>query len=928
MARVAVIFRELRMKRMLWMAAVLALAACGKSSDQGSTSSGSSSAASGSTTGSGSGSGSGSSSGTSGTVDAGPYAIAGLSAPVTLTTDGHEVPHIHCGTLADCFRVQGYVHARDRLFEMDFYRHVAEGRLMELTGKVSSAPNIDHFFRTIFITRDGQRIEEALTASLDASTRALLQAYADGVNAYLDAARSGAAPINGEFAALGLAAADIGAWRVQDTLAVGRLQQWSLSETFEEEVNYGQMYATMNANELAALIHPRMIDPAYTVPGLPLTRPVAPRGPGNSTAPRPELASLGALSRDLAAVTAAVGIGKRGFTGSNNWVVDGAHSASGAAMVANDPHLSLDYPPLFHLAHLTADAENIDLLGATFPAIPGALSGRGAHVGWGVTVVGYDVTDLYVESFVDATHVSFKGQPVALQTYPQTITIRNRGGTPTTETFNVTVVPHHGPIVSRLSATTALSMRWTGHEVTSEFKALANLFKAASVDDAFAALRDWGTGAQNFVLADDQGHIGYDPHALVPQRPWAGRDSAPRPDGGTVPLLPWLPLPGDGSAEWGDGDGGLWLADDVLPQAKDPAQGFLASANSDPVGVTDDDIPVNDKNYLSFAFDDQSGLRIRRITDRLGALTADGGKVSQGDMETLQGDHAVILGRYVVPIVEALATARGADITAANLAPEVTLLDGWAQGGYQCPTGQLALSPGGAVDPDPTINRDSAACTYFHAFVRTLYFDLFHDDNAFYWPNGEAEIDPQLALKALILLNDPSFPAQFKTLCDDRTTTTVVESCSDITLKAMTEARDLLARKLGVQTSSWIWGAVHTVSFSDPLAPFPGFSTASYARPGGAFSVDVASPVVFSIAPTDPMAANFRYAHGPNERWVGLMNGAATRWQLPGDEQDRPYADPPTGLLHDWLTNTYFDLARTPAEVAAAGVGTITFHGR
>jgi penicillin amidase len=915
------------MKWLMLVGAALVLAACGSSS--GKADGGGASSTGTSTSGSGSGSGSSSgSSGSSGSVDAGPYAIPGLAAPVTVTSDAHEIPHIHCATMADCYRVQGYVHAHDRMFEMEFYRHVAEGRLEEMTGKIASTPQIDHFFRTVFLTRDGQRIEEALTANLDASTRALLQAYADGVNAYLDEARAGIVPLNGEFTALGLTAADVSAWRIQDTLAVGRLQQWSLSETFEEEVNYAVMYSRMNQNELAALIHPRMIDPAYTVPGLPLTRPVAPRGGGALTAPRPELQALGTLSRDLAAVTEAVGIGKHGFTGSNNWVVDAAHSATGAAMVANDPHLSLDFPPLFHLAHLTADAEGIDLIGATFPAIPGALSGRGAHVGWGVTVVGYDVTDLYVESFTDATHVSFNGQPVAVVQYPQTLTIRNRTGAPTTETFNVSMVPHHGPIVAMLPGNHALSLRWTGHEVTNEVKALQGLQKAASVDEAFTALKDWGTGAQNFVLADDQGHIGYDPHALVPARPWAGRDSPLQPDGGSVRLLPWLPLPGDGSAEWGFDDGGLWLPDSELPQAKDPAQGFLATANSDPVGVTDDDIPVNDKNYLSFGFDDQSGLRIRRITDRLSALTADGGLIAQADMEALQSDHAVILGRYVVPIVQALQTTRAADVTAANLDPEVTLLAGWAQGGYQCPTGQLSLTPGAAVDPDPTVNRDSSACTYFHALVRTLYFDLFNDDNAFYWPNGEAQIDPQLGLKAIILLNDPTFPAMFKTLCDDRTTTTVVESCSDITLKAMQESRDLLERRFSAPTSSWIWGAVHTVSFNDPLAPFPGFTTTNYARPGGAFSIDVATPSTFSINPTATSSANFHYAHGPNERFVGLMNGAATRWQLPGFEVDRPATDPPTGLLKDWLTNTYFDFARTPAEVTAAGVSTVTFHAR
>src|SRR6185437_1775806 len=140
---------------------------------------------------------------------------------------------------------------------------------------------------------------------------------------------------------------------------------------------------------------------------------------------------------------------KPGFSGSNDWVVDAAHSASGAAMVANDPHLPLLYPSIFWLSHMTADAEGIDLLGSSFPGVPGVLTGRTTHVGWGVTVVGYDVTDLYEETFTDATHVSFNGQPVQVVTVPQTYTIRNlAGGAPVTQTVNLNIVPEHGPIIS------------------------------------------------------------------------------------------------------------------------------------------------------------------------------------------------------------------------------------------------------------------------------------------------------------------------------------------------------------------------------------------------------------------------------------------------------------------------------------------------
>ena len=940
------------MKRLIILASALALAACsgsknnsdgGSASSSGAGSTGGSSAGStgGSSTG---GSGTSGSSGTSGNPDAGPFGLSDLQGDVTVTYDAQDVPHIHCQGLLDCIRVQGYIHAQDRLWEMDIERHLAEGRISELVGDPGLAE--DEFFRTLFITPDGTPVADALVANLDPDTQAFVQAYVDGVNDYLHQAQSGQVAFHAnEYDNLLVSANQIADWTPADTLAMGRLVQWELSGTLDQEVNFGQMYAAIQADStgamaqrLAPLLDAKQIDPAYTLPGSALAAPAAHTVHRATHRALHLPADLGAALAQLHARLATTGfpLGKDGFKGSNDWVVDAAHSANGKAMVANDPHLTLQYPPLFYLSHLTADADGIDVLGASFPGIPGALTGRGKHVGWGVTVVGYDVTDLYVETFApDATHVMFNGAPVAVKTVNETIKVRDAStGALVPQTFAVSIVPHHGPIFQKIDATHALSVRWTGQQVTSEVRALRKLLSATSVDDAFTALEDWGTGAQNFVLADDQGHIGYDPHALVPARPWASQ---------TLP--PWAPLPGDGTAEWGYGDGGLWIPDDQLPQSKNPAQGFLMTANSDPVGVTDDGDPTNDPNYLSFGFDDQTGLRAGRITELLQGFTADGGKVTVDDMKAIQSDHKVILGRYVVPIADrayqALAVlpdggidpvGSGAD---GGVGAAVALLDQWASDGYDCPTGLTDIQTNSAPDPDPVVTRDSAACTYFHAFAQAAMQDIFADDSA----QLGFDIDSQLAFKALISMTQPG--ATDTVLCDEQLPIadggfqTQSATCDDEVMKALGQARDALVAKFGANTDDWRWGAVHTATFENPIstAIFPTYNAGPFARPGGAFSVDVAMPDALGgssgaspLDPTKPEFLNFDYTHGPNERFVASMDDdSAPSMQLPGYQVDGPYAGPPTGTLLGWLKNQYFDFAHTPDQVTAAGVRTVVF---
>ncbi|HET9754169.1 MAG TPA: penicillin acylase family protein, partial [Myxococcales bacterium] len=406
----------------------------------------------------------------------GQPAQPGLIADVNVTYDQFDIPHIFCQTDTDCFAVQGYIQAQDRLFQMDLFRRTAEGRLAELVGAVEEKQ--DEQFLALFITRDLQRIEDKLYAALPADIKAKVDAYAAGVNAYLAFLAAHPNLMPQEYAQLPgpITPADIPQWRGQDTLAIGRLQQFQLSETIEKETGYGLFALTFgpggahqDLTRFSQYVLAAQPVNGFTISGTdpdPLPKPAgatpapaAPAGTANA---------LGAVNAQMRELNALFGSIREG-SGSNNWVVDGAHSATGSAttgfaMVANDPHLPLQFPPLFHLAAMTSADGKLNVTGGSFPGVPGALVGRGTHVGWGVTVVGYDVTDLYQEKLTNCgvgplpcNTVSFAGAdvPIAAKTYQ--IKVK---GEANPRSFTALVVPHHGPILSFDPAhQSAISMR-------------------------------------------------------------------------------------------------------------------------------------------------------------------------------------------------------------------------------------------------------------------------------------------------------------------------------------------------------------------------------------------------------------------------------------------------------------------------------------
>jgi penicillin amidase len=872
----------------------------------------------------------------------------GLSTTANVVYDEQGIPHIFCANVQDCFAVQGFLHAQDRLFQMDLFRRTAEGRLSSLLGSVEFGA--DAQILHLFTTRDGKYVTDKMAEAIDSDSKAKLDAYVNGINTYLAFLRAHPQLMPGEYAQISAALTpnDIPDWTETDSFAIGRLQQFQLSESIEEETAYGliaQVFQSASPGRVGAYIRAQQPIRDYTLSATdPAATAVAPLTPAATMAPW--LSGMADVYGSLRSMRETFGTQRLG-AGSNNWVVDKNHSATGQAMVANDPHLQLFFPPLFHLSAMTSADGAIDLSGGSFPGVPGALVGRGQHVGWGVTVVGYDVTDLYLET-VDPTCGGTPGpQPCVFfaNTFvpEQTVTYNGSNGigfagNPVT----VHVVPHHGPIITPDNSSTVISMRWTGHEATNDFRGFFGLATAtgvgttadtATATTAFGALKNYKVGAQNFVLADDAGNIGYDPHALVPSRPWAGTvvtlpiNGTPTP----VPLLPWIPLPGIGVAEWGgtpacalaNPAATCWVDDSLLPQAVNPTKGYLATANSDPIGTTDDNDPINNPNgvpYLSFDWDDPTTVRYARIASLLAKKTANNGKVSMQDMQDIQSDHTIQLAALFLATPHFADSISSTATDPAHIA--LGMIQAWQTRGLDCPTGLTGTSPSSSPSNDPNVVANSAACLVFHQFVKTLLVNTFNDDFAFVQhaagqnPGGDFGRELRTMLFMLGLPANSTGTEFCNNINTSTGATVTAHSCADQVNIALGQAFNAVAGQLGpppaanATTTTWVWGKFHTLTTLSPAAPLiaGGFSGGPFARPGGALSVDVGNPDGSALTPLA-----FSYSHGSNVRHISEVKTSTdpsvqVLMQLPGMQHDAPFQSSSTfpDLLTPYAANQYF----------------------
>ncbi|HUI27619.1 MAG TPA: penicillin acylase family protein, partial [Candidatus Kryptonia bacterium] len=381
--------------------------------------------------------------------------LPGLGGATDVVVDELGIPHIFGPDLNSVLFVQGYLTAASRFWSMDAFRRVAEGRLSELFGNITIPTDVA--MRTEFTTRDGRRLEEALwqyAQQVDSDLAVSGQAYADGVNAWLAdlrAGRNGATlPPEYQLFLINLGPNDLAEWRPQDTIAIGRLQAWSLSETLDDDIA-----AALRATQLPEALR---LDLFRSAPATSATTlPVAQTGGGSaSVATVPPAFPPAQVLRDVSAllnrVAAASPFGRKETgVGSNNWIVSPQMSANGLAMLANDPHLQLFNPPIWFMQQLdSGGADGGRVNGVNFPGLPGVILGHTDSGAWGATVAEFDVTDVYVETVTTPPDypasprtVLYKGQQVPVLRIVEQF--NQKGGDPLF--YPIEIVPHHGPMV-------------------------------------------------------------------------------------------------------------------------------------------------------------------------------------------------------------------------------------------------------------------------------------------------------------------------------------------------------------------------------------------------------------------------------------------------------------------------------------------------
>ena len=870
-------------------------------------------------------------------------AITGLKAAVNAVRDEFGMVHIYARSPEDAFRVQGYMMAVDRAGQLEIARRSASGRVAEIYGGADAGQIDDDItMRVIGMHRAAQAIYDALDPQSD--EKKWLDAFADGVTQHFRALREGklelAQPLGG------LQPKFFTDWTAVDTLTMGRLQSFALSYDADSEVGLSSRIeafrTTFNATSSDPLAVKRkdiLIDlmrfappvantPLPTYPDEATPAPSA-KWQAGPTSRKPQLGfkAPAAAARMSAGLRARVKpffdsiqrakdfLGGDEFAGSNNWAVAGSKTASGNAIVANDPHLGLTSPMVFWPTHLVVKSDDskqdMEAIGVAFPGIPGVILGANRHVAWGATTAGYDVSDAWKETVTaDGTGVILKGKPVAFQKVSETIKIAGSAD----YTFDVLVTPHHGSIVPEIkdhkaepivAGGEAISARWTGQAPTNEIEAVLGLATAKTVDEARASMTRFGVGAQNWMLADSTGAIALTAPAALPYRDKKAFTWDPATFSGSLPCM--LLDGASGDHEWT----GSMLEEKYQPKITAPSKGWIATANTDNVASTIDNDPSNDKLpngqpfYIGCEF--AQGFRLGRIEERL-AAEAQG--MTAAGMADIQADHKSGLGaRLTSHFVAALERAEAERLSpgthpklAAAVAdsryagakiPEIIgELKAWGTAGYSAAAG-VDLDDNSLTVPAAEA-ADAKATMIFNAWlVRAVGRALADEAEA----AGEGSAGTNFTLRAFIrmLEEDPTKLATFdaatgeSALWDDMSTASVTETKDDRLIVALLDAIADLDGIFGADRSTWRWGDQHRVRFNSlisiwltaqPSVSDPTFPN-GFPRHGDQWAVDASN---FSIVRKPSDKLSFGYGSGPVQRFVAEMtkSGPKIKNALPG----------------------------------------------
>jgi len=462
--------------------------------------------------------------------------LDGLDAEAEVFTDRWGVPHVFAATAGDAYAAQGYLHAAERLWELDFIRRVAQGRLAELVGEAGLP--LDRFFRTLGLGRLAKKKAKAF----DAESRKIATHYLAGVTAAL-----ASLPPPVEYQILGGGKpnfSDSLEDSIVDGLSVSLMMSFQLSANWPFELLRAELAAHLGperARELSPFLGPEAPLVAVSDPDFP---------------------NVMQQFRD-----AAYGAGMRRGFGSNNWVVSGKKTTTGKPLLANDPHLMVQMPAIWMEMHLSAG--DLDVTGVTLPGLPGVVIGHNRRIAWGFTNTQADVCDMYVERLsADGKTYEYKGAQKPVKRIREKIYVLGEKKPRVHEVLET----RHGPLITSTiaggtsptvlegSVKETVALRWIQADIPISQRPIVMLNRATNWDEFRAAGREWPIAGQNIVYADVDGNIGYQFTGTVPIRAKGS---------GVAPVPGWT-----GEYEWTG-----TIPFDDLPHTYNPERGFVATAN-------------------------------------------------------------------------------------------------------------------------------------------------------------------------------------------------------------------------------------------------------------------------------------------------------------------------------------------------------------
>jgi len=808
---------------------------------------------------------------------AGEITVAGLDYPVEVLRDEWGIPHIYASNMHDLMFVQGYTQAQDRWWQMEFFRHTASGRVEELTGKDDDLLATDIFIRTL----GWRRVAEEEANGYDDETMAHLQAFADGVNAYIMGRTPGELAV--EYSVLRLVGVEIEVepWTPVDTLAFAKVMAWELGPGTSSEQERSTLYELLGQEMADRLLtppwpygeKPTIIQPE-DLPGAGSTGSVGVASAAGFTEEDILLSASGVPDMSLV-------FGHGRGVGSNNWVVDGSMTQSGMPLLANDPHLGIRMPSIWYQVGLHchppegSEEPSLDVVGFAFSAAPAVIIGHNGSIAWGVTNVGPDVLDLYQIRVNPDNSLQYEwnGEWRDMTVGEETIRFGD-GEEPVTIQVRQT---HLGPIINDheidedtgeiqgFNSENPLAARWTALEPGTLCAAILKLNQATNWAGFRDALEYWDAPSQNFIYADVEGNIGYQTPGRIPIR--------------TTDHSGLVPVPG-----WTDEfDWQGFIPFDKLPHVFNPGNGYIATANQAVVPLEYYDWLGGElgegKNYVISQEWDYA-QRAQRIVE----LLHERAPHTITTFQAIQGDNKHISAAELLPYLGELLFGD------AQLAEARDWLLQWD---YQC-------------------DMDSSRAVLYAYFWTRLLDNLYSDQLG---EEMEAQGSDRDMQATYLLMEEPDSP-----WWDDIETEDVVESRDDILLRSFREAHDETVAALGQDHTRWRWGDVHTATFVSYPLGLSGVGLIEGLVNRGPFAVNGSTSVVNNTV-WSATSGDFAVLGLPSMRMVVDLSDLTQSVTVHTTGQSgHPYSPHYDDMIDPWRNIEYYPMLWTRGQVESAAV--------